>query len=155
MTMQQDDVHVPQSPPHGSSWDEWARWAEGMPVSRRIGLRCLQIEAGRVVVEMKRSDWPLNPNGAVHGGALVACADQVLGIVTMTMLAPSTLPATASISADYLRPAFPPLTFEAVVDRIGASMSFVTVLVRDRTGKLTTKVHGTLVLDGSSRHLAG
>ncbi|MER5538914.1 PaaI family thioesterase [Streptomyces mirabilis] len=63
------------------------------------------------------------------------------------------MPATATLSTDFLRPALPPLTFEAVVDRCGRTMGFLTATVRDRHGSVAAKCHGTVPIDGSSRFL--
>jgi uncharacterized protein (TIGR00369 family) len=87
----------------------------------------------------------------VHGGIVIACADQAFGAVASTVLQAGVVPATSTFTSDFLRPAFPPLTFDAVVDRVGRTLAFVSVTVRDRTGKVCNEVRGTLVVDGSSR----
>jgi uncharacterized protein (TIGR00369 family) len=138
-------------PPHGCDWPKWLDWANEHPVSQAIGLRCEHIEAGRAEFVLDRGPWPLNPNGAVHGGLVVACADQAMAITLMTLLEPGNLPATATLSTDFLRPSFAPLTLEAVVDRRGRTMGFLTVTVRDRQGRAAAKCHGTMSIDGSSR----
>lgn len=146
-----DDSDVWPVPPYGADWDKWAEWAEAMPVSRRTGVSCTKIESGRVTLVVEESVWPLNPTGGVHGGLVVALADHCFGIVALTVLDQGHMPATATLTADFLRPALPPLTFEASIDRLGRTMAFVTVDVINRTGKLATKVNGTMVIDGSSR----
>lgn len=138
-------------PPYGADSDKWAEWAEAMPVSQRMGLRCASIEAGRATLVVEESVWPLNPNGAMHGGLVTAIADHCFGVVATTVLDEERVPATATLTADFLRPALPPLTFEASIDRIGRTMAFVTVEVINRAGKIATKVNGTMVIDGSSR----
>ncbi|MFE3001631.1 PaaI family thioesterase [Nocardia sp. NPDC059246] len=147
MSEQQSAVPVP----YGAGWDAWARWAETMPVSQQIGLRCVSIEYGRAELVVDRSEWPLNPNGAVHGGSVIACADHCFGIVGSTVLDAEHVPATATLTADFLRPATPPLTFLAEVDRFGRTLAFITVTVLNGKGKVATKVSGTMVIDGSSR----
>lgn len=137
--------------PHGAGWDSWAEWAEAMPVSKEIGMRCTKIESGRATLVVDESAWPLNPNGALHGGMVIACADHCFGIVAMTVVDDEHVPATATFTSDFLRPALPPLTFEASVDRVGRTLAFVTVEVLDRAGKIATKVNGTMVIDGTSR----
>lgn len=137
--------------PHGAGWDTWAGWVDGLPVSRRIGMRCVRIGPGRADLVVDESTWPINPNGAVHGGLVVACADHCFGIVAMTVLDHEHLPATATLTADFLRPALPPLTFEATVERVGRTLAFVAVKVSNRAGRIAAKVNGTMVIDGSSR----
>lgn len=82
---------------------------------------------------------------------MIACADQGFGAAAATVLEEGLVPATATFTSDFLRPAFPPLTFEAVVDRLGRTLVFVSVTTRDRTGKVCNQARGTLALDGSSR----
>ncbi|MER5538913.1 hypothetical protein [Streptomyces mirabilis] len=55
-------------PPHGGDWRKWIDWANEQPVSQAMGLHCALIEAGRAEIVLDRGPWPLNPNGAVHGG---------------------------------------------------------------------------------------
>ncbi|MGP4051822.1 PaaI family thioesterase [Streptomyces sp. 2A115] len=140
-------------PPHGGDPQKWIDWADEQPVSQAIGLRCRHIEAGRAELTLERGPWPLNPNGAVHGGLVAACADHTMAISLISMLEPGTMPATATLASDFLRPALPPLTFEAVVDRRGRTMGFLTITVSDKDGKLAAKCHGTMPIDGSSRFL--
>ena len=100
-------------------------------------------------------EWFINPNGAVNGGIVIACADHAFGVVASTLLDPERMPATATFTSDFLRPAIPPITFEAVVDRMGRTMAFISVCVTDRAGKICNEVRGTMVVDGSSRTLVG
>ncbi|WP_067671411.1 PaaI family thioesterase [Nocardia miyunensis] len=139
--------------PHGAGWDRWAAWAENMPTSQQIGLRCVSIEYGRAELMIDSSEWPLNPVGAVHGGAVIAVADHCFGIVGSTVLDVERMPATATLTADFLRPATLPLTFVAEVDRCGRTLAFITVTVVNGKGKVATKVSGTMVIDGASRHI--
>ncbi|MCG7207396.1 PaaI family thioesterase [Streptomyces arenae] len=140
-------------PPHGGDRDKWIAWANEMPASQAMQLRCEDIEPGRAVLVLDRGPWPLNPNGAIHGGLVAACADHVMAIALIPMLEPGSMPATATLNSDFLRPALPPVTFEAVVDKCGRTMGFLTVTARDRNGKLAAKCHGTMPVDGSSRFL--
>jgi uncharacterized protein (TIGR00369 family) len=119
-----------------------------------MGLRCTEIEPGRAQFAVADSVWPLNPAGAVHGGLVAALADQALGMVTMTVVGEGQKPATASMTVEYQRPARAPLTLEAEVSKAGRTLVFVSVLVRDRDGKVCTKATGTSVVDGTSRRMA-
>jgi uncharacterized protein (TIGR00369 family) len=137
--------------PYGAAWEQWARWVSDMPVSRHLGLRCAEVDKGRVKLVLDGSGWCINPTGAVHGGIVIAGADQAFGAVASTVLEPGVIPATSTFTSDFLRPAFPPLEFHAVVDRVGRTLAFVSVTVTDRFGKVCNEVRGTLVVDGSSR----
>ncbi|MER6161488.1 PaaI family thioesterase [Streptomyces sp. NPDC001868] len=78
-----------------------------------------------------------------------------LAIALISELDLGTMPATATLSTDFLRPAFPPLTCEAVVGRCGRTMGFLTVTFRDRNGNVAAKCHGSMPIDGEPRLLNG
>ena len=135
----------------GDSWEQWGQWVSDMSVSKHLGLRCVEVDEAKIKLVLDGSDWCINPNGAVHGGIVIACADQAFGAVVSTVVPPGAMPATATFTSDFLRPAFPPLEFDAVVDRVGRTLAFVSVTVTDRFGKVCNQVRGTMVVDGSSR----
>jgi uncharacterized protein (TIGR00369 family) len=118
-----------------------------------MGLDCEMAEEGHVRAVLTDAHWPLNPNGAVHGGMVVAWADHCFGLVASTALSPGQVPATATLTAEFLRPALPPLTFDARVDRAGRSLAFISVDVYDKAERLCAKVVGTMSIDGTSRFL--
>ncbi|GAA4491510.1 hypothetical protein GCM10023094_56060 [Rhodococcus olei] len=144
------DSELASHPPVGRDWPEWQGWVEAMPISQLLGLRCTDIEAGRAIAVLDTPPWPANPNGAVHGGLVAACADHLFGVVAVSALPEGRLPATATLSVEYVRPAFAPLTFEAVVDNSGRTLAFVTVTVRSPNGQVCTKVSGTMSVGGSN-----
>jgi len=141
-------------PPHGGTWQEWAEWGSQLSVAKGFGLRCTQVAAGRATFVLDGQTWFINPNGAVNGGIVMACADYAFGVVASTLLDSERMPATATFTSDFLRPAIPPITFDAVVDRMGRTMAFISVSVTDRAGKVCNEVRGTMVVDGSSRTMA-
>jgi uncharacterized protein (TIGR00369 family) len=140
--------------PHGGEPAEWITWVENQHITDMIGMRCVQAEPGRVTIIVEASPWPLNPNGAVHGGLVLAWADHCFGMVGMTTAEPGQMPATATLTAEFVRPAIPPLTYEARVDRSGRTLTFISVNVHNALGGLCAKVSGTMSTDGNSRFLA-
>ncbi|OLL73443.1 hypothetical protein Ae168Ps1_1826c [Pseudonocardia sp. Ae168_Ps1] len=122
-------------------------------MSRQLDIECLDIAEGRAQLRLTRSDWVLNANGAVHGGLVTAWADQCFGIVAVTALAEGLLPATATLTAEFLRAAHPPLLFDCAVDRVGRTLVFVSVEVTGAKGRTVARFRGTMAVDGSSRHL--
>jgi uncharacterized protein (TIGR00369 family) len=144
---------MPPLPPHISHEPDWIAWAESHPISELIGMRCLAAEPGHITIRVEETGWPLNPNGAVHGGMVLAWADQCLGLASMTTAAPGTMPATATLAAEFLRPAAPPLTYDAHVHRSGRTLVFISMDVLDTQGRLCAKVTGTMATDGNTRFL--
>lgn len=140
-------------PPHGGDEQDWIAWAEGHPISELIGLRCLAAAPGRVIVEVEASGWPLNPNGAVHGGMVLAWADQCLGLASMTTATPGSMAATATLAAEFMRPAIPPLTYDVHVHRSGRTLVFISMEVHAADGRVCAKVTGTMAANGNTRFL--
>jgi uncharacterized protein (TIGR00369 family) len=136
-------VRDPTPPPPGE-WERWLEWADALPNLSEIGLRAERIGAGDAVVILERPVLSLNPNGGVNGGLICAAADQAMGVVALTALKPGSLPATATLHAEFLRPAFPPLTFKAAVSQSGRRLVFVSVDVEDVSGRLCVRVTGTM-----------
>ncbi len=133
--------------PYDGGPEEWRAWANRMPISQAIGLRCGRIEPG--FAEFTLAEPPLgipNPNGSIHGGLLVAAADQCMGIVSMTVLEPTLLPVTAGIHAQFHRPAIPPVKLEGRVTKGGRSLVFIEVEARDRDGRRCLSSQGTMMV---------
>jgi uncharacterized protein (TIGR00369 family) len=131
-------------PPWGEPWDAWVQWANSLPNLFEINLRCLELDLGRGEFTLTESFRSLNPNGAVNGGLVVDAIDQCAGCVALTSMVPGSLPATATLAASYLRPAFPPLSLHATVSQAGRRLVFVTIDVEDRDGRVCVKGTGTM-----------
>jgi uncharacterized protein (TIGR00369 family) len=143
-------AHAPEVATAGGTWAHWVEWANGLPSFSEIGLKCIEVQAGSAVATLGGSRWTPNPNGAVNGGLVVAAADQCMGVVALTTLEPGALPATATLHAEFLRPAFAPLTFRASVAQRGKRLVFVNVDVEDNTGRLCVRCSGTMASQGPS-----
>lgn len=146
------DMHVDPAflAPSVDDWSAWPGWASRLPVSIAMGLVCESVSPGRAVLKMAESPWPTNPNGAVHGGLVAAAADQAGGVVAISVLGEGALPATATLTAQFLRPAFAGLTFDCKVIRGGRRVVFVEIEVSDRDGRLCTKFTGTWSVHGGT-----
>jgi uncharacterized protein (TIGR00369 family) len=107
-------------------------------------MECTHLDGSTGEFVMRQSVWTLNPNGGVNGGLIVAAADQALGTVALSAMPPGSLPATATINASYLRPAFPPLLFRAEVSQSGRRIVFVTVDIEDRDGRICVRCNGAM-----------
>ncbi len=136
-------MREPTPPPPGA-WERWIEWADALPNLSELGLRCERVGAGSAVLKLERSVLSLNPNGGVNGGLICAAADQAMGVVALTSLEPGLLPATATLHAEFLRPAFAPLTFRASVSQRGRRLVFVSVDTEDASGRLCVRFTGTM-----------
>jgi uncharacterized protein (TIGR00369 family) len=136
--------------PHGEDEPAWRAWAESLPVLADFGVRCAAIGPGHVVLVLDESPVTLNPNGSVHGGIVAAIADGALGCAFVPSVEPGVLPATASLTVEYHRPAFPPLTFAGSIASQGRTLMFCDVHVTDRDGKACSRAHGVMAIKGRS-----
>ena len=136
--------------PPVDDWSMWLDWASKLPASVAMGLECVSVGPSRAVLTMAGSVWPLNPNASVHGGLVMAAADQAGGVAAVAALGQGALPATATLHALYLRPAFPGLTFDCRLVRGGTRLLFIDIDVTDRDGHLCTKFSGTWSVQGAA-----
>jgi len=140
----------PHTPPWGESWETWISWANALPNLREIKLRCERVDHGAASFALRASPWSLNPNGAVNGGLVIAAADQAMGVAALSAMVPGSLPATATITGAYLRPAFAPLSFEATVSGAGRRLVFVTVDVADGQGRTCVRCSGAMAVQSGA-----
>jgi uncharacterized protein (TIGR00369 family) len=142
------------TPPPAGEWTRWIEWANAVPSAAQIGLVCEQLGPGHATLKLEHSPWAPNPNGAVNGGLVCAAADQAMGVVALTALPRGALPATATLHAEFLRPALAPLTFEAVVTQRGRRLVFVSVDVKDAQGRTCVRVSGSMAAQSAAAHMA-
>lgn len=133
-----------EPPPPNALEADWIRWANELGSSKMLNLHCRAISPDGATLTFDECPWPINPNGAIHGGFIAAFADQCLGIMAARVTEPGSYPSTATLTAHYLRPAVAPLTFEAVVDRAGRKLMFMTVTVLDRAGEVSATISGCM-----------
>jgi uncharacterized protein (TIGR00369 family) len=147
--------HTPQQDaPFLGTEEAWIAWADGLVTSRALHARCTSFVPGRVELVMDSSPWPTNPNGALHGGLVGAIADHVMGMTAMSVSTRDELPATATLTINYHRPAFPPLTCVGEVSRRGRTLAFIEAEIRSGDGRVCARCSGTWSIDGASRSIA-
>ena len=141
------DVDPPAEAPGSPAWKHWAT---GLPASRAMGLHCRTMTSGEVSMVMNDSVWPLNPNGSLHGGLVIAAADHSMGIAAMTAQKAGQFVATASLTHDYYAPATPPVTFHAQVTRRARSLVFVELSVVDADERRRGRASGVWAVHSPS-----
>jgi len=145
-------VHAPPSAEGFDAWSRWVEWANGLPNFAETGLECAKVGPGSVIATFDGSRFSPNPNGAVNGGLVLAAVDQCMGVVALTALPAGELAVTATFTAEFLRPAFSPLTLQARVTQSGRSLVFVAVEVRSGDGKLSVRCGGAMAVQPAERH---
>lgn len=138
-------------PPHNRSPAALQEWAESLPVSRVIGLRCASVTANHMTIVI---DPPPGRDHLVPDWLVAAWVDHCFGLAAFTSVRPGSVPATASLSLQHLRASRGELTVEASVSKSGRTLAFIDVVVIDASGSVTTTASGTMSVDGSSRPVA-
>lgn len=144
MPVQTPDDRWQVAVPAEGSEHAWREWADELPISRGLGLTCIKLEPGTGEFVVERPPIVANPNGSVHGGLLVAIADQCMGAVAMPTVPPGMAVTTASLSARYQRPAFAPLRLLATVTRLGQTLAFIEVNALDGQGRTCMSADGVM-----------
>lgn len=127
----------------------WRHWVEHCVILEESRVRCLEAGPEQIVFVMTDSPLRLNPIGSVHGGMVAALADCAAGCAFVRTVAPGLLPATATLTVDYHRPAFAPLTFTARVTNAGRTLVFCEVDVTDAEGRLCNRAHAVMAVKGT------
>jgi uncharacterized protein (TIGR00369 family) len=83
----------------------------------------LQVDAGRVEIELPYSDAVTQQNGHFHAAAVTAIADNAGGYAALTLMRPEEDVVAAEFKVNLLRPAVGPrLVAEATVLRAGRTL---------------------------------
>lgn len=122
--------------------DDWRDWATAIPASRALGLACIESASDRVITVLEESSWPLNPNGALHGGLVLAAADHTMGLAAMAAQPRTQVSSTATLTTDFEAPALAPVRFEATVTRAGGRLCFVSLVAINRDGVCSNRSSG-------------
>ncbi|MCB8913998.1 PaaI family thioesterase [Rhodococcus rhodochrous] len=104
-------------------------WANRLPMATSFGVKCVEVEFGRTVMEVAEAPFLPNPNGAVHGGIVSAIIDHAMGVTLLSALPRRNAAVTASLTVNYLAPAVVPLVIETRVTKSTRSLMFAESLV--------------------------
>lgn len=96
-----------------------------------LGIELVDIRPGWVAAEMHVREELLNPFGAMHGAAVAALVDHVLGSAVFPLIPRGTWPATLEFKLNYLAPV------RAGVVRAESEV----VALRNRTAVVEVRVH--------------
>jgi uncharacterized protein (TIGR00369 family) len=124
---------------------EWIEYSNGHPVAVLLGLKTVISGEDEMSFSLGETPAP-NPNGGVHGGLLAAALDHALAVTAMLAMPDDSLPNTAGMNVQYLRPAMPPLDIRARVTRAGKALVFVRAEVLSSDGKLSATSDGTFAI---------
>ncbi len=98
-----------------------------------LGMRLVEVAAGRVTVEVVPGRRHANGNDIAHGGLAAAMADSATGAAVSTTLAAGQRIATVDLAMDYHRPValgHGSIVAEAVVTHTGRRLAHADCVVR-------------------------
>ncbi|WP_151772099.1 PaaI family thioesterase [Streptomyces abyssomicinicus] len=75
------------------------------PVDRLLGIRLVEVDHGRAVVEMHARADLLNGQGVLHGGMYATALDSACASASYSTVSAGTRMATTDLTVKYLRPA--------------------------------------------------
>ena len=109
------------------------------PICATIGFHFLQVEEGRVVMQLEPGEHQYNPIGTVHGSVIVALLDSVTGSAVHTTLPAGVGYTTISLNTSFLRPVLGdtgPLRAEGRLIRAGRRVALAEAELVDEDGAL-------------------
>src|SRR3954452_16333424 len=117
---------------------------QSAPISKSLGFRLTQIEAGSATVELDVTDRFWNPMGTLHGGILVDIADAAMGLAYAAALNDHESFTTVELKINYLRP-FKEGHLKAVAKTIhhGRTIGLMDCDVLDDRGKVIARCSST------------
>lgn len=114
-----------------------------------LGVRLVEVDAGRVVCEMTLEPRHLNAMDLVFGGTLAAFADMAAGLAVISILPEGTMAPTLEVKVNFVRPATladAVVRAEATVLSTGRTTALAQVRVVDREGRLLAFATSTAAL---------
>jgi uncharacterized protein (TIGR00369 family) len=117
---------------------------QSAPVSKTLGFRLTQIEAGGATVEIDVTERFWNPMGTLHGGILCDIADAAMGLAYAAGLNDDESFTTIELKINFLRP-FKEGCLKAVAKIVhrGRSMGVLDCEIFDDRGKVIARSSST------------
>ncbi|RLL47062.1 PaaI family thioesterase [Oceanobacillus piezotolerans] len=124
----------------------------GPPVAQVLGFKVVEVEEGRVVLELEASERLHNPMGTLHGGILCDIADAAMGYAFSSTLADDEIFTTVEIKLNFLKPIFKSkLRAEGKIIKKGSSIGLLECHVYDEKQSLVAHSTSTcMILKGQS-----
>lgn len=109
-----------------------------------LGFDNIDWSEGKATVTLATTENHSNMGGVIHGGALAALLDHVMGASVVTTLKDGEWTATQAFTTDFLRPASPGgvLVATGKVDRRGKLAAFVSGEVVNEKGEVVARATG-------------
>ncbi|WKA52672.1 PaaI family thioesterase [Planococcus liqunii] len=124
----------------------------GAPIAQVLGFEVVEVEEGRVVIELEASERLHNPMGTLHGGILGDIADAAMGYTFVSTLADDELFTTVELKLNFLKPVFKSkLRAEGRIIKKGGTIGLLECHIYDEKGSLVAHSTSTcMVLKGNA-----
>jgi uncharacterized protein (TIGR00369 family) len=119
------------------------------PVMLLLGMERLEVDAGRVVVELLPQEFHYNPLGSVHGGVLSTLLDTATGCAVHTTLPPGVGYTSLDLNVKFLRPVTTgsgTLRCEGTVIQRGRRTALAEATLTDAADRLVAHATSTCLL---------
>jgi uncharacterized protein (TIGR00369 family) len=118
-------------------------------IEQTLGLRLIEVEDGRVVVEGTPGLHVYNPFGVVHGGYAASMLDNACGYAAQSRMAPGQTCTTLELKVAYHKAMTQdtgPVRAEGRIASIGSRAAFAEARLTDIAGKLYASATSSLIV---------
>jgi uncharacterized protein (TIGR00369 family) len=117
------------------------------PFGRWLNGKLIDAQPGKLVAEFIVRDEMTNPAGIMHGGAIAAIIDEIIGMTTFS-LGKNGFYVAVNLNIDFLRPGKKGETVRAKTEiiRDGKSMAHAECKIFNQEGKLMAKATSNLAI---------
>ncbi|HJR21326.1 MAG TPA: PaaI family thioesterase [Dongiaceae bacterium] len=118
-------------------------------IEQTLGLRIVEVEEGRVVVEGTPGLHVYNPFGVAHGGFAATILDNACGYAAQSRMAPGQMCTTLELKVAYhkaMTKETGPVRAEGRIVSIGRRAAFTEARLTDITGKLYASATSSLMV---------
>jgi uncharacterized protein (TIGR00369 family) len=146
-----DEIRMPKTTRHLEDMKRMVRGEiDGPPIALLLGMRAIEMDLGRSVMELDADRRFANPLGTLHGGVICDLADAAMGTAFATTLEDDETFTSIDLTAKFLKPVWTAtLRATARVVKRTRSIGLVECDVQDPGGKLVAKLISTcMVLRG-------
>ena len=116
-------------------------------ITKLLDMHIVDIEAGRVVMELDVDERMANPMGTLHGGILCDLGDAAMGLAFASTCADDESYATIELTCNFLRPVWKTrLRANAHVVHRGKTIGLTECEILDERQRLIAKLSSTLIV---------
>jgi len=122
----------------------WKTGAFPSSATKTLGIKIMELEEGRSLVEMMVDSHLHNMSGTMHGGMMADIADAAMGIAVSTTISPEEDFTTMEFKISFYRPHIKGvLRAEGIVAKRGRRVAFTEAVLTNEQKEIVAKANGT------------